>query len=165
VDAERLYREHAPGLFRYLFRFCGDPELAADAVQETFLRLVERKPDEDQLRGWLFRVGTNLVMERGRTQRRRLRLLEENPGRVPYGDVPGDPAEELERKERQREVQEALARLSPRDRMALLMRAEGFTQREIAEAVDMNPKGMGSVLSRAQAKLAAVLRINVEVEP
>ncbi|MDP9349219.1 MAG: sigma-70 family RNA polymerase sigma factor [Gemmatimonadota bacterium] len=165
MDVEHLYREHSPALFRYLFRFSGDPEVAADAVQEAFLRLVERKPRDDQVRGWLFRVATNLVMERGRTQRRRLRLLEENPGRVPYADLPGDPDEELERKERQREVQRALATLPERDRMVLLMRAEGFTQREIAEAVGVNPKGMGSILGRAQAKLAAALRINVEVVP
>lgn len=163
MDVERLYRAHSATLFRYLFRFCGDPDMAADAVQETFLRLVEREPAEDQLRAWLFRVGTNLVMERGRTHRRRLQLLEDNPGRVPYGDEPGDPAAELEKKERQREVQKALATLTSRDRMALLMRAEGFAQREIAEALGVNPKAMGSILGRAQAKLAAALRIHVEV--
>lgn len=164
VDTERLYREHAVPLFRYLFRFSGDPEVAADAVQETFVRLVERAPKEDHLRGWLFRVGTNLVMEQGRTHRRRLHLLEKHPDRVPYGDAPEDPATMADRKERQREVREALDRLSTRDRTVLLMRAEGFAHREIAEAIEVNPKAMGSILNRAQAKLAAALRIEVEVE-
>lgn len=165
MDVEHLYREHSAVLFRYLFRFSGDPEAAADAVQETFLRLVERKPRDDQLKAWLFRVGTNLVMERGRTQRRRLRLLERNPDRAPRGDDPEDPHAELERKERQRQVQEALATLSSRDRMVLLMRAEGFRQREIAEAIEVNPNAAGSIIARAQTKLAAALRINVEAAP
>lgn len=165
MDVERLYREHAVPLYRYLFRFSGDADSAADAVQDAFLRLVERAPRDEGIRGWLFRVGTNLVMERGRTRRRRLRLVESNPDRVPLGDAPAGPAEETERRERQREVREALALLSERDRTVLLMRAEGFTQREIAEAIQVNPKAMGSILNRAQAKLAAALRIHVEVEP
>jgi len=165
VDIERIYREHALPLYRYLFRFSGDADSAADAVQETFLRLVERTPHDGGVRGWLYRVGTNLVMERGRTHRRRLRLLENHPDRAPIGDPPADPVEETERRERRREVQRALSLLSERDRTVLLMRAEGFTQREIAEALQVNPKAMGSILNRAQAKLAAALRIHVEVEP
>jgi RNA polymerase sigma factor (sigma-70 family) len=163
VDVERLYQKHSLELFRFLHRFCGDQEAAADAVQETFLKLLERRPPRgDRIRGWLFRVGCNLVMDVGRTRRRRLRLLESDPVSLPVAAAPPDPEVELERKERRKEVRMALEALKPRDRMVLLMGAEGFTHREIAEAIDVNPKAVGSILNRAQAKLAAALRIEAE---
>lgn len=165
MDVERLYREHSETLFRYLLRLTGDPELAADAVQESFLRLVERPPEEERARAWLFRVATNLVVERGRARSRQLRLLERSPDRVPVGDAPLDPEAELERREREREVREALEALSPRDRTVLLMRAEGFAHREIAEVVGTTTQSMGSIILRAAGKLAKELRRDREALP
>lgn len=165
MDVERLYREHSETLFRYLLRLTGDPELAADAVQESFLRLVERPPEEERARAWLFRVATNLVVERGRARTRQLRLLERSPDRVPVGDAPLDPEAELERREREREVREALEALSPRDRTVLLMRAEGFAHREIAEVVGTTTQSMGSIILRAAGKLAKELRRDREALP
>ena len=50
----------------------GDSDVAADAAQEAFVRLMERPPREHP-RAWLFRVATNLVAEGGRTRKRRMR--------------------------------------------------------------------------------------------
>ncbi|HEX2091822.1 MAG TPA: sigma-70 family RNA polymerase sigma factor [Longimicrobiaceae bacterium] len=154
MDVERLYREHSPALFRFLVRFTGDAEAAADAVQETFTRLVERPPRSEQARSWLFRVATNVVREAGRTRIRRLRLLEAVPGESLVGDGPDDPGVDFDRRERRRKVQEALALLSPRDRMVLLMRAEGFSHREIAAAAGTTTGSVGTILARALEKLA-----------
>ncbi|HEX2189161.1 MAG TPA: RNA polymerase sigma factor [Longimicrobiaceae bacterium] len=160
MDVERLYREHSPVLFRYLVRFSGDAEAAADAVQEAFVRLVERPPRQDGVRTWLFRVATNLLREGGRTRTRRLRLLAGRPLDALLSDPPGDPAEELDRDERRRSVRAALETLSPRDRMALLMRAEGFSHREIAEATGTTTGSVGTIVNRALAKLAAALPLD-----
>jgi RNA polymerase sigma-70 factor (ECF subfamily) len=157
VDVERLYREHSPVLFRYLVRFSGDPEAAADAVQEAFVRLVERPPRLDGVRTWLFRVATNLVREGGRTRSRRLRLLASRPAEALLADPPDDPAAALDRDERRRAIRTALESLGERDRMALLMRAEGFAHREIAEAVGTTTGSVGTIINRAMAKLAAAL--------
>lgn len=165
MDPDRLYREHSPALFRYLQRLCGDPELAADAVQETFLRLLDRPPAEEGVKAWLYRVGTNLVIERSRTSARRLRLLARSPDRAPRQEAPAEPDAELERAERQRAVRQALESLPPRDRTVLLMRAEGFAHREIAEAVGGTTQSMGSILLRAYRKLAAQLNLNAGGPP
>ncbi len=160
MDVDRLYREHSPVLFRYLVRFSGDPEAAADAVQETFVRLVERPPRLDGVRTWLFRVATNLVREGGRTRTRRLRLLTGHPAEALMGDPPDDPAETMDRDERRRAVRAALETLSPRDRMALLMRAEGFSHREIAEAAGTTTGSVGTIINRAMGKLAGALPLD-----
>src|SRR3954447_25715852 len=71
----RLFENHHDALYRYLVRLSGDADLAADAAQETFVRLFEQPPDAVIERAWLFKVGTNLVFERARTASRRERLL------------------------------------------------------------------------------------------
>jgi RNA polymerase sigma-70 factor (ECF subfamily) len=157
VDLERLYREHCVHLFRYLNRLGGDPELAADAVQETFMRLAERPPQAGALRAWLYRVGTNVVLDSGRTRRRRLRLLAGSPESATLADPPLDPEAALDREERRRRVQAALAALSARDRTVLLMRAEGFAHREIAATIGVSTQSVGSIVLRAMKKLAATL--------
>ena len=51
-------------------------------------------------------------------------------------------------------VREALDRLSGRDRTLLLMREEGFTHAEIAEAIGSTTKSVGTLLTRALLKSA-----------
>lgn len=153
MDVERLYREIAPALFRYLTRFAGDEEVAADAVQETFVRLVERKPTGDGVKAWLFRVGTNLVLERRRSESRRWRILRGGEGKVPVGDAPVLPDAAAEAAERAKAVRTALEALPERDRTVLLLRAEGFAYHEIAEAVGTTTGSVGTILIRAMRKL------------
>jgi RNA polymerase sigma factor (sigma-70 family) len=165
VDAEQLYREHSALLFRYLLRMTGDAELAADTVQESFLRLMASPPRPEAAKSWLFRVATNLVRERGRTRTRQTRILERFPDRAPNADGPPDPAAEAEAGERRSRARRALDALSERDRTVLLMRAEGFAYREIAEAVGTTTEAMGSILLRALTKFRAQLRSDWEVLP
>ncbi|HEX7051226.1 MAG TPA: sigma-70 family RNA polymerase sigma factor [Longimicrobiales bacterium] len=158
----RLFAEHHASLFRYLARLTGDPELAADAAQEAFVRLVERPPRPDHVRAWLFTVGTNIAREWARTRGRRLRLLERNPARAPIGEPPPAPDVAAEAEHRRRLVQRALGRLSVRDRTLLLMREEGFRHREIAEAIGTTTGSIGTMIARALDKLAAELRLDEE---
>ena len=160
-DAERLFDEHHQSLYRYLVRFSGDADLAADAVQEAFLRLVERPPpDADFGRAWLFKVATNVVLEAARTRSRRTRLLAASPARAPVGDPPRSPSDLVEADEQRRMVIEALGALSDKERTALLMREEGFSHREIAQAVGTTTGSVGTLVARALARLADELALD-----
>lgn len=152
-------------LLRYLQRLSGDPELAADAVQETFMRLAERPPQAGAVRSWLYRVGTNVVIDSGRTRQRRLRILAASPECATLADPPLNPEAALDREERRREVQAALAALSARDRTVLLMRAEGFAHREIAATIGVSTQSVGSITLRAMKKLAVALGVEGHPEP
>jgi RNA polymerase sigma-70 factor (ECF subfamily) len=164
VDIQPLFEEHYDVLFRYLVRLTGDPDLAADAAQEAFVRLVERRPEQSQVRGWLFRVATNVVRDDSRVRRRRVELLREAPDRVPVADAPLDPEGMLEARERRARVRAALDSLSKKDQTVLLMREEGFSHQEIAEAVGTTTKSVGSMIARALQKLATELQQRTEVE-
>jgi RNA polymerase sigma-70 factor (ECF subfamily) len=162
MDAGRLFEEHHRGLYRYLLRFCGDPDLAADAAQEAFVRLIERPPAESVERAWLYRVATNVVLDAARARGRRLQLLRAAPDRAPVADAPHDAHEQVVAAERRRLVRQALASLPDRDRAMLLMREEGFTHREIAEAVDTTTGSVGTMIARALERLARTLPLTGE---
>jgi RNA polymerase sigma factor (sigma-70 family) len=161
-DVARLFQDHHRALCRYLFRFTGDADAAADAAQEAFSRALDRPPNPASARAWLYTVATNVARQAGRTERRRTRLLAHAPGRAPIGDAEPGPLERLEADERRARVHDALLTLHPKERTALLMREEGFTQREIAAAVGATPQGVGSLIARALTKLAARLRLDEE---
>jgi RNA polymerase sigma-70 factor (ECF subfamily) len=154
VDLAALFDAHHVALFRYLVRLCGEPDVAEDAVQEAFMRVLERPPAHGVERAWLFKVATNVALEQLRTRARRERVLAGAVDRVPVGDPPLDPHENIEARERHQLVVEALATLSPKERMVVLMREEGFSHREIAVAVGTTTGSVGTMIARALVRLA-----------
>lgn len=157
MDAETLFRENYEALCRYLLRFTGDSDAAADAAQEAFVRLLDRAPRADSPRAWLFTVATNVALESSRTRTRRWKLLLAGATRAPHAD-PLPAADSLvEADMRRRRVHAALQVLSEKERQAVLMREEGFAQREIADAVGTTTGSVGTLLARALNKLALEL--------
>jgi RNA polymerase sigma factor (sigma-70 family) len=152
-----LYARHAEPLRRYLARFTGDPDLAADITQEAFVRLLERRPAEHMARPWLFRVATNLALDTARTAGRRRTLALQGRAHLSHADPAPPPERDAERNAARGIVHAALAALSEKERMALLMREEGFAHREIAEAVGTTTGSVGTLLARALRKAAARL--------
>jgi RNA polymerase sigma factor (sigma-70 family) len=166
VRPEELFVQHQAELCRYAARFTGDRDLAEDVVQETFVRLAERPPrDGTHVRAWLFRVATTVAIDLQRSDRRRLRLVREEPARAPMGAPPPDPQREAERQEVQGRVRAALAALGERERSILLMREEGFAHHEIAAAVGTTTGSVGTMIARALEKLARHLDLDAEDVP
>jgi len=157
LNVTQLFQEHYDALFRYLVRLTGDSDLAADAAQEAFVRLVERPPQNRHLRAWLFAVATNVVRDTARARARWLKLLSGSPDRAPMGDVLPAPDASAESEERRKIVRAALDRLSWKERTVLLMREEGFAHHEIAVAVGTTTGSVGTMLARALNKLSAEL--------
>lgn len=162
MNVTQLFLEHYDGLYRYLVRLTGDEDLAADAAQEAFVRLVERPPQDRNLRAWLYAVATNVVRDSARARARWLTLLKGSPDRAPMGDVPPLPDAAAESAERQRTVRAALDRLNWKERTVLLMREEGFAHHEIADAVGTTTGSVGTMLARALRKLSAELSAKSE---
>ena len=55
-------------------------------------------------------------------------------------------------------MREALEHLSEREHDLLLMRHAGFSYREIAEAVEVAPSSVGTLLARAERNFVSVYR-------
>ena len=67
------YNAHGSELYRFALRQLGDEGAAQDAVQETFLRAWRKAdsydPEVSGLRGWLFAILRNVVIDEGRRSR------------------------------------------------------------------------------------------------
>jgi RNA polymerase sigma factor (sigma-70 family) len=147
---ETLFDAHHPRIFRYLDRLTGDPDLAADLAQQTFVQLYRRGSSPDEPGAWLITVARNLLRnDRSKASRRR-RLLGRARGRA-QGDPAASPAASLESERTRRAVRAALDRLPERDRSLLLLRAEGYSYRELARALALKPSSVGTMLARARA--------------
>ena len=88
-DAEGLFTAHHTRLFRYLCRAVGHAEAARDLTQEVFLRVTRtpiRAGAEGDLRGWLFRIARNLVLDhyRSRVRHPEAPALVVEPARSPF---------------------------------------------------------------------------------
>jgi len=152
-DFDALFLAHFQVVFRLAYRIAGTREEAEDLAQETFLRL-HRSPrvweaaSEGQLRAWLYQVVTHLAYNSARGRNRRLRR-EEAVFDLPTGEA--DPADVAEQVERRLAVRRALLRLPQKQAQLLLLRHAGLSYKEVAEALDMAPGSVGTLLARAEA--------------
>ncbi len=162
MNVTTFFERHHQALYRYLERFCGDADLAADAAQETFVRLFERPPAGEPEVGWLYRVATNIVRDDQRGRVRHVRLLAGGESRAPLADPPPDAHALVEGAARRDAVSAALATLSEKERTALLMREEGYAHREIAAALDTTTGSVGTLIARALDRLSE--RMNLDPE-
>jgi RNA polymerase sigma-70 factor (ECF subfamily) len=144
-----LFDAHFSGLYRFLDRLSGEPELAADLAQETFLRLYRRRSLPDRPEAWLITVALNLFRNQRSMRARRRILLTASRGERLHSDPPPAPGVGVDKHIRER-VRAAIDGLSERDRALLLLRAEGFAYRDIARALDLNEGSVGTLLARAK---------------
>lgn len=150
---EDLFRDHHAALFRFISRMTGDPDFAMDIVQETFVKVASRPlPTDVSPRACLFQVARGLARSGLRKRNRRMKLL--NGGRAAPEAAPAPrPDDEVERADARQAVREALAQLREKERTVLLMHEEGFSHREIAEAVGTTTGSVGTMFARALVKL------------
>src|SRR5207249_2723362 len=80
-----IFERYEGPLFRFLVGILRDHHLAEDALQETFVRALERldRVDPDHLRGWLFTVAYHQAMLSRRRQKAQLPLLRAHTSTVP----------------------------------------------------------------------------------
>jgi RNA polymerase sigma factor (sigma-70 family) len=145
-----LFDMHYPRLYRYMNRLSGDPELAADVVQEAFVRLYRRGSLPDAPAAWLISVAMNLFRNEKTTRGRRLRLLTPAYGETAHAGAPPQPDERVVAQDSRRRVRAALDRLPERERRMLLLQAEGYRYRDIAAALKLNEASIGVMLARAR---------------
>ena len=145
-----LFDEHFPRLCRYLDRLSGEPDLAADVVQEAFVKLYRRGSLPDAPEAWLISVAMNLFRNVKTTRSRRRRLLTPARSEWSLSDPPAPPDEAVTAESARRRVRLALDRLPERECRMLLLQAEGYSYRDIAQALELNEASVGVLLARAR---------------
>ncbi|MFL5531637.1 MAG: sigma-70 family RNA polymerase sigma factor [Gemmatimonadales bacterium] len=145
-----LFEREFPRLFRYLDRLSGEPDLAADLAQEAFVRLNDRAEMPDHPPLWLITVALNLFRNVKTTRSRRRRLLTATRLEATLADSPPNPAESVQAEETRAQVRHVIDQLEDRDRQLLLLRAEGYSYRDMATVLGLNENSVGTLLARAK---------------
>ena len=148
-----FYERTARPLWAYLARSSGDPALADDLMQESFVRFLcaDAPTDGDvEARRYIFRIASNLLRDHWR-----------KPVAASIEDMPEmafAAADETASWEARALLAPALASLRPRERQMLwLAHAEGYSHREVAEIMGLSSASIRLLLFRARRKLAALL--------
>jgi RNA polymerase sigma-70 factor (ECF subfamily) len=148
---EALYQQHAAGIHAFLRGVLKDADLAAEVLQSTFARAIERAHTArpENIRGWLYRVALNealAVRRRQKTHDRSLRCL--GGGAVREQETPEDSAC---RQETAATVRRALERLPAEQRQVVRMRIyDEMTFAAIAEDLKLP---LGTILTRMRLAL------------
>ena len=145
VDWEELVTQQENRLYRTALAILGHPQEAEDAVQDVFVRYLEKAPAQLEHPGaWLMRVLVNRCKSR-------LRLAWRREGPLPE-TLPTPGPEE-------REEVEELFSLPPEDRTVIhLFYFEGCSTQEIAAITGMRSGTVRSRLSRGRERLRRLLQ-------
>jgi RNA polymerase sigma-70 factor (TIGR02960 family) len=168
-----------PELTRYCYRMLGSIFDADDAVQDTIVRAWQHwaeVADEAARRAWLYRIATNVCLDRLRGSKRRAVPMDLSSPSVPLVEpqemLPGeswvwpaadsvlapdtmDPAERaVWRSTIRLAFVAALQTLPPRQRAVLIMReAFGWPASDVATMLGTTVTGVNSALQRARATI------------
>ncbi len=166
-----IVRRHRDRMWAVALRTLGDPDEAADAVQDAFVSAYRKAGTfrgEAAVTTWLHRVIVNACLDRLRAAKvRRAEALpddlDEHVGRGSLATATAgteDPADRAVTEDRRRQVLDALATLPAEQRAALvLVDMEGYPVAEAAEMLDCAVGTVKSRCSRGRARLAVLLGV------
>jgi RNA polymerase sigma-70 factor, ECF subfamily len=166
-----FYDRTARLLWSYLYRVGGNnAALADDLMQESYYRFLRiRLPEMNQeyMKNYLFRIGTNLLRDHWRQGKNEPLPLTIESASVRSDGSAGKQVPELassedteEKFHAQSDMGRVLGKMKPRERELLwLAYVEGSSHREIAEMVGLKEQSVRTMLFRARNKIAGLLRV------
>ena len=162
-DFDRLYQVTYPRVFRTLAAILGDLEAAEDCAQDAFVQAFQAwkrwRPDAPA-EAWVHRIAVNRAISWRRSARLRgIGELVRRLGRPATGTDPADVATRPD-------LLTALRALPPKLSAAIVLRYyHGYSNREIATALGVSERTIGTRLRQASDRLRAILEPSFSLEP
>jgi RNA polymerase sigma-70 factor (ECF subfamily) len=163
-----LYRRYKALVWQRLTYFVNEQEVVQDLFQETFLRAWQKLPElkaDVPFESWLKRIAANLAIDYLRHEKQ-VRFVsldkdEEESGKLSSLRNPGGIEAEVDLREG---IRLALLAMSPQNRACVLLQdQQGFSQREIAQLLQISEKSVSAYVCRGREQLRqAYLRSGVE---
>ncbi len=156
-----LYTEHSRAIYYLALRFLGDPDKAADATHDVFLKAFRKL---DQFRGdaswrtWLYRIAINHCRNLQQTWNERHVFSNADEAVWENAAAKTDsPLRMLETKELNERIQKTLDAISAEYRLLLLLVAdEELSYEEIAELTEQSVGAVRGRLHRARKAFIAI---------
>jgi RNA polymerase sigma-70 factor, ECF subfamily len=155
-DFDRLYRSAYPRVYRTLVAILDDPADAEDCAQEAFVKAFQAwkrwRPDAPA-EAWIHRIAVNRAISYRRTAR--LRSVGELLRRLGRPAGSADPAHTVTKPD----LLKALRSIPPKLAAAIVLRHyHGYNNREIAAALGVSERTIGTRLSQAAERLRPLLK-------
>ena len=155
IDVDSCYRRYAPMVYRRCVTLLGDESLAADAMQDVFVKLLVKHEhlDDRSLSGLLYRIATRVCLNWIRTQKRRPETQSEAL-LAAIADADDVESTTLAR----RLIDQLFGQLRGRTQtttrvMATLHYVDGWTLNEVAKEVGMSVSGVRKRLHSLRSQL------------
>jgi RNA polymerase sigma-70 factor (ECF subfamily) len=168
---DALVRQYEQQVLRLALHLTGSESDAEDIYQEAFLKAYRYLGNfrfECSFYTWIYRIVTNLCLDqlrRRKTRREDRAVIVDNAGdeidmlaSVSDDRSFSNPARELDRKQLGQKIQNALGKLTPRERMVFeLKHYQGLRLRTIGEMLSTTEETAKNTLFRATKKLRSHL--------
>jgi RNA polymerase sigma-70 factor, ECF subfamily len=154
VDFETVFLEHFGRVAGLLTRMLGDRAQAEQVAGDVFWRLYSENRGlllSGKIARWLYTTATRAGIDALRAAARRERY-EQAAALDAQSIETGRQLEDLLRAERRKKVQSVLRAMKPAQAQVILLRAEGASYKELAEALGVAVSGVGTLLARAEAE-------------
>lgn len=164
-DFDAFFRTHGTPVWNYLKRLTGDRERASDLFQRVFFKAYthfETRRAGGSERSWIFTIATNEARDDVRRRRRDLLRPMEQPDAWTVPDP--SPLVMAEDRELAREAMRAVDGLPPAQReIFLLVRCQGLSFGEAAEACGMGLSAAKMAVARAHERILRTLRDRIDL--
>jgi RNA polymerase sigma factor (sigma-70 family) len=151
----RLITIHKGLVYTIIYRMVNDADTSQDLTQDTFIKAflhINRVKNYEHFRPWLCRIARNVVYDHFRREKRHKTVSIDDVGEIAGQQGMGKMRKKMI-------IQNALSRLSERDRMLLsLAYYQGFTLAEAADVLDITEDNAKVALHRARKRLRKELR-------
>lgn len=149
-----VYDRYYQDVYRYVRYRIGDENAAEDISSDVFVRLLEAsqrgRGPQTNLKSWLLGTASHILTDHMRRSYRRPTesLSEDAP------DPLALPVDELERRDRDRSLRDAMKQLTPEQQHVLTLRfGEGYSLQETAAVLKKNVNAVKALQFRALASL------------
>ena len=158
---DRFIEQHLRRIYLQIFRIVGSADHAQDLTQEVFIKALQHGDqirDPERAAHWLSRVATNTAIDFLRRHGRvNFTAIEDLAEPLSAGDEES-PEQYAIRTEQRTRLEAGLRRLSPRERMALLLRdVEGLPAEEVARHLKCSKATVRSHIANARVKFRRFL--------
>jgi RNA polymerase sigma-70 factor (ECF subfamily) len=150
-----IYKDNYKSTLRVAIKIIGDNHIAADIVQEVFIDLYKKLQNKEIIKNykaWLYRLTYNKSIDYFRSVKKNTTTEFNDNNHTNeisncYDTTTID------------ELQKALARMKPKDKLLMVLYSEGLSYREISEVANIKYSSVGKTISRTIEKLEQELKL------
>jgi RNA polymerase sigma-70 factor (ECF subfamily) len=160
VHFEHIFHSHYEAIRNYIYYKSGSIDEAEDIAQEAFLKIWEKRETiiQSTVKSLLYTIAGNIFLNRWQHRNVELQFAMQHGSEA----TSSSPEYELEMKEFDEKLQNALSALTEKNRTVFLMnRIDRMTYQDIANSLDISLKAVEKRMNKALAFLRETLEVKI----